>query len=105
MSKGAEPFRSSLLSSTDRGPSSASDGGVAVDKSWERGAADMVDAILVGGPVSVPSDRRHCRVPAVEYKIKLCHDGGYEHFERDALPPGGNRSVVFRWTGRTRIAE
>ncbi|MEE3921082.1 DUF5988 family protein [Micromonospora sp. BRA006-A] len=38
-----------------------------------------------------------------ERKIKILYYGGYEHFERGTATPV--EPVVFRWTGRTRIAE
>jgi hypothetical protein len=68
-------------------------------------AAGIVDVVLEGGPANLPADLRSRRVSPNEHKIKVCHHGGYEHFERDASGLAGNAPVVFRWTGRTRIAE
>ncbi|MDM4719700.1 DUF5988 family protein [Micromonospora sp. WMMA1363] len=41
----------------------------------------------------------------MESKIKVRHYGGYEHFERDPAGVVDGAPAVFRWTGRTRIAE
>ncbi|WP_089156420.1 DUF5988 family protein [Micromonospora sp. NBS 11-29] len=68
-----------------------------------RDVARMVDAVLEGGPDHVPVDLRTHRVPSTEQKIKVSSYGGYEHFERAG--DGDAEPVVFRWTGRTRIAE
>ncbi|GAA3774888.1 DUF5988 family protein [Micromonospora maritima] len=68
-------------------------------------ASGIVEAVLEGGPATLPAELRSHRVSPVESKIKVRHYGGYEHFERD---PGGavdGTPAVFRWTGRTRIAE
>jgi hypothetical protein len=42
-----------------------------------------------------------------DYKIKIPHHCGYEHFERVGEPVDGqaDQPVVFQWTNRTRIAE
>lgn len=68
-------------------------------------AADVVEAVLVGGPDSLSVELRRQRVAADEAKIKIMHLDGYEHFERD--PDGDPRQpeVAFRWCQRTRIAE
>ncbi|ADU11335.1 DUF5988 family protein [Micromonospora aurantiaca] len=69
-----------------------------------RDAAGVIDVVLEGGPADLPADLRSRRVSTAEKKIKILYYGGYEHFERGnaaaAVEP-----VVFRWTGRTRIAE
>ncbi|BCJ69215.1 hypothetical protein GCM10009779_40330 [Polymorphospora rubra] len=41
----------------------------------------------------------------VAEKIKVQYNGGYEHFGRDSPVDVVDVPVVFRWTGRTRIAE
>lgn len=68
-------------------------------------ALDTIEAMLEGGPTNMPVDLRALRVPQHEEKVKVSFYGGYEHFER--LPESGavGAPVVFRWTGRTRIAE
>jgi hypothetical protein len=68
-------------------------------------AADIIDAILEGGPADLPVARRIQRASATEEKIKVPHNGGYEHFVREASCRSGGVAVVFRWTGRTRMAE
>jgi hypothetical protein len=62
-------------------------------------------AVLRGGPDDIPDQRRICRTPADNDKIKLVHRGGYEHFEREVTERAEPDAVVFRWTTRTRIAE
>jgi hypothetical protein len=68
-------------------------------------ALGIVEAVLEGGPVNLPAELRTHRVSPVADKIKVHHYGGYEHFERDSAGVAGDAPVVFRWTGRTRIAE
>ncbi|HET6710669.1 DUF5988 family protein [Amycolatopsis sp.] len=65
-----------------------------------------VTARLVGGPASIDGAARVREVDARESKIKLPHQGGYEHFERVAETPAGDRPVTeFHWTMRTKAAE
>ncbi|MFC8850476.1 MULTISPECIES: DUF5988 family protein [unclassified Micromonospora] len=68
-------------------------------------AAGIIDVVLEGGPTNLPTELRSHRVSPVERKIKVRHYGGYEHFERDSAGADGEAPVVYRWTGRTRIAE
>ncbi|MEU4565114.1 DUF5988 family protein [Micromonospora sp. NPDC023956] len=70
-----------------------------------REAVGIVDAVLEGGPTTLPAELRSHRVPLLEHKIKVSHHGGYEHFERDAAGVADGAPLVFRWSGRTRIAE
>lgn len=65
----------------------------------------LVDAVLHGGPADLPQEIRAQRVHREERKVKIPHYGGHEHFERDVAAPGERAEVVFRWTGRTRLAE
>jgi Family of unknown function (DUF5988) len=68
---------------------------------------------LEGGPYDLPL--RVGTVSAGESRLRIEHYGGYEHFERaepdaagqPAGQPSGQPSGpgVFRWTGRTHIAE
>ncbi|HLL65094.1 MAG TPA: DUF5988 family protein [Micromonosporaceae bacterium] len=67
--------------------------------------AELVDAVLDGGPTHFPVELRVHRVPPTREKIKICLYGGYEHFERVGAAGDDATPVVFRWTGRTRIAE
>ncbi len=62
-----------------------------------------VDAILEGGPVSLPAELRVRQVSGDAETIKVRHYGGYEHFDRDCAAAAS--PAVFRWTGRTAIAE
>jgi hypothetical protein len=66
--------------------------------------ARFIEAVLEGGPADLPTDLRAHRIRPRECKIKVPHYGGYEHFERDPAD-GYAVPTVFRWTGRTRIAE
>ena len=68
-------------------------------------AVGIVEAVLEGGPVNLPAELRRHRVSPVADKIKVHYYGGYEHFERDSSRITEGRPAVFRWTGRTRIAE
>jgi hypothetical protein len=62
-----------------------------------------VDVVLEGGPATLPAELRSHRVASPEERVKVPHYGGYEHFEWDRC---ANRTpLVFRWTGRTRVAE
>ncbi|MFG3714569.1 DUF5988 family protein [Micromonospora sp. NPDC047730] len=70
-----------------------------------RDVAGVIDAVLEGGPADLPADLRSHRVARAAEKIKVRHYGGYEHFERGNAPETADVPVVFRWTGRTRIAE
>jgi Family of unknown function (DUF5988) len=66
----------------------------------------VIDVVLEGGPIDLPHDERTRRVWSDERKIKVRFYGGYEHFERgDSAIEGITGPIVFRWTGRTRIAE
>ncbi|MEU6075124.1 DUF5988 family protein [Micromonospora sp. NPDC047074] len=70
-----------------------------------RDATGIIDVVLEGGPADFPADLRSHQVDQVAEKIKVRHYGGYEHFERDSSLDLRDVPVVFRWTGRTRIAE
>jgi hypothetical protein len=61
----------------------------------------LVTAELRGGPSAFPELLRHPQVSPTDDKVKICFYGGYEHFERDLAVDGW----VFRWIGRTRVAE
>lgn len=66
-----------------------------------------VQAILEGGPESIPEASRIRAVDPQEEKIKLPHYGGYEHFERVGWLDEGpsSPSLIYRWTMRTKVAE
>jgi hypothetical protein len=66
---------------------------------------ELMDAILEGGPVGMPAELRAQRVRLHEAKIKVSYYGGHEHFERVPDTGFAGAPVVFRWTGRTRMAE
>jgi Family of unknown function (DUF5988) len=66
-----------------------------------------VQAVLQGGPATIPAAARIQEVSALAEKIKVPHYGGYEHFERAAslVEDTSCRQVIFRWTMRTELAE
>jgi tRNA splicing ligase len=68
---------------------------------------DSIDVVLEGGPTDLPVEARTCQVDRDEQKVKVQYYGGYEHFERveDSNVATANGMTIFRWTGRTRIAE
>jgi Family of unknown function (DUF5988) len=75
-------------------------------------AADLgVATVLDGGPTDFPDALRRQRHPVdQDGKIKIPHRGGYEHFQRGtggcAGPPvNADLTEVYRWIGRTEIAE
>ncbi len=51
------------------------------------------------------------RVNPDDLKVKLPHNGGYEHFERVHASDAGtfdgdnDEQIIFRWTMRTKVAE
>lgn len=66
-----------------------------------------VQAVLQGGPATIPTASRMQEVNPLAEKIKLPHYGGYEHFERTAslVEDTSCRQVIYRWTMRTELAE
>ncbi|WP_189109631.1 DUF5988 family protein [Streptomyces camponoticapitis] len=66
---------------------------------------EAVTIALEGGPSDSPGEAAHPAVSGAMDTVKVPHQGGYEHFERDPDPkgPGGRSSEVFRWV--TRMAE
>jgi hypothetical protein len=68
---------------------------------------DVVQAVLEGGPATIPHASRIQPVSPLDEKIKLSHYGGYEHFVRTGslVEDTSCRQVVFRWSTRTEIAE
>jgi hypothetical protein len=67
----------------------------------------FVQAVLEGGPATIPNASRTQEVGSFEEKVKLPHYGGYEHFERagSLVEDTSCRQVIFRWTTRTEMAE
>ncbi|SCL21785.1 hypothetical protein GA0070616_2389 [Micromonospora nigra] len=67
----------------------------------------QVKVILSGGPIDLSTPHRS--VPAAELgqTLKVRHGAGYEHFVHDGeyQTVDGCEAAVFRWTGRTKIAE
>ncbi len=61
----------------------------------------LVTADLRGGPALLPEELRHPLVSSADDCVKVCHYGGYEHFEREPSSDG----AIYYWTGRTYVAE
>jgi hypothetical protein len=66
-----------------------------------------VQAVLEGGPPTIPNAWRTRMVGAFDEKVKIPYYGGYEHFERigeidETSPP---ERITYYWTMRTEIAE
>ena len=66
-----------------------------------------VEAVLEGGPETIPTASRIREVSPLDEKVKLPHYGGYEHFERvgSLVEDTSCRQVIFRWAMRTEMAE
>ncbi|MFI7081492.1 DUF5988 family protein [Micromonospora sp. NPDC049903] len=62
-----------------------------------------IEVVLEGGPTNFPLQLRRRRILPGLDKIKIHYNGGYEHFER--TDPGTEKTIVYRWVTRTRIAE
>ena len=77
------------------------------DTTEEMPSAGYIPAVLEGGPTSIPVALRSQSVSPLDYKIKLQHRGGYEHFERTGTHDEGElpRKIMFHWTMRTEVAE
>lgn len=77
------------------------------DMSIDTAEAGSLQAILEGGPASIPTALRRQEVSPLEEKIKLPYLGGYEHFERvdDPSQDASGPQIIFRWARRTKIAE
>jgi Family of unknown function (DUF5988) len=70
-------------------------------------ATESVQALLEGGPASMPNTWCIQQVSPADQKIKIQYYGGYEHFERVGEPDEhiSREQIVFRWTMRTEVAE
>jgi hypothetical protein len=68
---------------------------------------NSVEAVLEGGPDTIPTASRIQEVSPLDEKVKLPHYGGHEHFERVGVlvEDISCRQVLFRWTMRTELAE
>jgi hypothetical protein len=65
----------------------------------------MATAVLLGGPDTLPDELRKCRVMLPCEKVKIAHDGGYEHFASAAGDSFTDAELIFEWVTRTRVAE
>jgi hypothetical protein len=64
-----------------------------------------IDVVLEGGPDGIsPASVLGGRSLAAQDRLKIPHQGGYEHFERLGTPVSAT-PTVFRWVARTKIAE
>jgi hypothetical protein len=59
--------------------------------------------VLEGGPAGITPGA----VPDGRDRLKIPHQGGYEHFERldGAASDTGADTAVYRWVARTKVAE
>ncbi|MEU7960676.1 DUF5988 family protein [Micromonospora humida] len=62
-----------------------------------------IQIALEGGPASLPPELRSQWISPDAPKVKIPHNGGYEHFERP--DDSDTEPLVFRWAYRSRIAE
>lgn len=69
--------------------------------------ATRPNAILAGGPKTLPTAERLRHITGSESKLKLLRGNRYEHFERTAetIPHELGELHVFAWTGSTYVAE
>jgi hypothetical protein len=69
----------------------------------------MVNArvLLVGGPEYLPGTVRVQEVDDLEEKVKVAYGAGYEHFSNsgEVSLVDGEHLPVFRWCGKTKVAE
>jgi hypothetical protein len=73
-----------------------------VDQTSETKAARYV--VLEGGPAGIaPRAVLDERPLGDNDRLKIPHQGGYEHFER--LDGEGVDPAVYRWVARTKVAE
>lgn len=69
--------------------------------------ATQVRILLSGGPVELATEDRIVSEAELKRTLKICYRAGYEHFVHDGeyKTVGGCKGAVFRWAGRTKIAE
>ncbi|MFF5173699.1 DUF5988 family protein [Micromonospora sp. NPDC000089] len=67
----------------------------------------QVKVILSGGPVELSTAHRSVPEAELGQTLKIRHGAGYEHFVHDGeyRTVDGYEAAVFRWIGRTKIAE
>jgi Family of unknown function (DUF5988) len=78
-----------------------------MDTAKSAAPGNLTQAVLEGGPETIPESQRAQLVNAHDAKIKIPHYGGYEHFERNGESHRDDRHqpATFHWTMRTEIAE
>jgi hypothetical protein len=66
-----------------------------------------VKIILSGGPIGLGIPDQSVSAAELDQTLKLRYRAGYEHFVHSGeyLAVDGGEAAVFRWTGRTKIAE
>ena len=77
------------------------------DMTMDTAEINSVQAVLEGGPETIPAASRIQEVNPLDEKVKLPHYGGYEHFERigSLTQDLSCRQIIYRWTMRTELAE
>ena len=70
-------------------------------------SATQVKILLRGGPIELAAAERSIPLAELGRTLKIAYRGGYEHFVHDGeyQAAEGSEGAVFRWTGRTKIAE
>ena len=66
---------------------------------------EMIEVYLEGGATYMPAEMRRQWAFRDQYKVKVEFCGAHEHFERITPQGATDTPVLFRWTGRTKIAE
>jgi hypothetical protein len=66
---------------------------------------DAEEAFLEGGPASLPPNLRRVLIAPFTDVVKVPFLGGYEHFVRAEPGVPDGTAAVFRWSGRTQVAE
>jgi hypothetical protein len=63
--------------------------------------------LLVGGPEQLPGAVRVQEVDDLDEKVKVAFGAGYEHFSNtgEVSAVDGENLPVFRWCGKTKVAE
>lgn len=63
--------------------------------------------LLVGGPEQLPGSVRVQEVADLDDKVKVAYGAGYEHFSHSGEMSlvDGEHVPVFRWCGKTKVAE
>ncbi|MFI9639150.1 DUF5988 family protein [Micromonospora sp. NPDC051925] len=95
----------SVVAGGDRAPRFQAE---SIRREWEKTmSVTQVEVVLSGGPIDLSTTQRSVPEAALGQILKIRHGAGYEHFVHDGeyRTVNGYEAAVFRWTGRTKIAE